>query len=303
MQYAIVNIEEERKKVLADYNLERMYKGYYVCPVCGEPVYLRKPRYRVPHFAHYPDSRRECNAEWEPESVEHVMMKRGIKKLLESVDMVSFVEEEYPVGTHLADVYFEANGYRIAVECQNSGCSFRRMEEKTKYYLEHDVYTIWVTRGKVRSPEVRFGDIKVVNRYYDRLYVGVYTGEWKFTGVDTEKLFDIGVWNKYDIELACFVPDVTKLKEALGEEEVEKEEEEDRVVPVDNVKADLVVDYGVIKGRNVYCRECGSKWFDREFGCVAGFIVEGDGVLDIYCDCGRIVRVKNYSSGYEFDEI
>lgn len=119
----------------------------YFCQQCSQQVIAKKGRIKIHHFAHYPNSS-PC-VWWEPESAEHLLMKKRIMKLLRKGNNAHFARLEYKIEYHTSllypDVYLELkNGERIAVECQVSDKSLDDFITKTKQYTNLGIYTLWI---------------------------------------------------------------------------------------------------------------------------------------------------------------
>lgn len=142
----------------------------YHCQQCHQKVMLKKGEIKTPHFAHYPDMP-PC-VWWEPETMEHLLMKKRVMNLLKKNNDVAFAQFEYRLnnisekrksnslslgdydGFHndfngdfslYPDVYIELRGgERIAVECQVSNKVLTDFILKTKRYSHWGIYTLWL---------------------------------------------------------------------------------------------------------------------------------------------------------------
>jgi len=57
----------------------------------------------------------------------------------------------YKEKDQVADVYFELreNGVRVAIECQNSPISSKKLMERTTKYTVKEIYVLWVFNASV----------------------------------------------------------------------------------------------------------------------------------------------------------
>jgi len=117
-------------------------KELYHCPRCQEDVILKQGPIVIDHYAHYPGS--QCT-EWEPESQLHLEMKLTISENLKSQPEIKNVYLEKSIGKLYADIFVELiSGEQIGIECQVSPKSITEFTDKTNYYSERDVYTLWI---------------------------------------------------------------------------------------------------------------------------------------------------------------
>ncbi len=85
---------------------------------------------------------------FEPETIEHKTMKAYWYMMFPKFNQISSKKIELRIGDQIADVYFELkNGKRVAIECQNSQISKRKLIERTKNYSHKDIYTLWIFNG------------------------------------------------------------------------------------------------------------------------------------------------------------
>jgi len=167
----ITAIDKNGNKVFA-WDVEYGNKGDYICPFCNEPVFVKKGEIKMHHFAHYPRSK--ClYKEWEPETNEHISMKKYFYRVLKRVKWVDEVDLERPIGNRIVDVYVRTiDDEEIAIECQASPCSYRKIDEKTNDLIKSGAYVIWVAHNryanKIRLRPVKVNGLEVVCRFDGR---------------------------------------------------------------------------------------------------------------------------------------
>lgn len=120
---------------------------YYYCQQCQGRLVFKKGRIKLPHFAHYPNQA-PCTT-WERESSRHLEMKYVAMRNLVKDNRVGLAEYEYNIDGYFPDLYMEIIDYngkhwKMAVEMQKSSKSVDDILEKTRFYTERDIYTLWV---------------------------------------------------------------------------------------------------------------------------------------------------------------
>jgi len=146
----------------------------YICKHCKREVILRKNFYkqhRVPHFAHKEGG--VCGT-WEPESEEHLYLKRLVADVFSLIAQKVEIEKRDGIfsGEYYPDIYVELNNMKIAVEIQCSNKNTKDILEKTKWYSEHGVYTLWLWRFPEEKKLVRW-KTSVQERLMVELYGGI----------------------------------------------------------------------------------------------------------------------------------
>lgn len=127
MQFALDN---EGKRVYAE-GAEREIS--YVCPLCGEPVILRRGEIKVAHFAH--KSGHECCDGWHYDMSEwHLRMQMYFDEQYREV-----VVEKDGV-RHRADILM--NG--VVIEFQHSSLSAEEFRDRNDFYLSCGYKVVWV---------------------------------------------------------------------------------------------------------------------------------------------------------------
>lgn len=142
----------------------------YTCPGCGEPVTLAKGRIRRPYFRHRPGAFCSYAAF---ETPEHQQAKEDFAAAYRARGLSCDVEVEVLSidGDRRADVLLNApgDGYRVALEVQNSTLDYATLERRTCAYLAAGVAVIWVPiliRKRLGEPHRIAGtEIFYVSRY------------------------------------------------------------------------------------------------------------------------------------------
>ncbi len=144
----------ETKEVLIAFNVElgRIFKvGYglpknpqnynWTCKNCNKPVFYNQYEDCFKHRGLKPDG-------FEPETIEHKAMKNYWYSVFPKFNHIKSRHKEFWFEDQVADVYFELrDGKKVAIECQNSPITSKRLIERTKKYTEKDIYVLWVFNG------------------------------------------------------------------------------------------------------------------------------------------------------------
>jgi len=187
----------EEKEVLAAVNLElnRVFKANYKLPKnpqnyswqclkCKKPLFYNQNENCFKHRGQKPEG-------FEPETIEHKTMKDYWYHIFPLFNSIKVRMKEYWLGDQVADVYFELqeNGEKVAIECQNSPISSKKLMERTTKYTVKGIYVLWVfnASGSCVSEEkfphnnekaqVLKEEIRVHNLYSGRIYYMNVVGE------------------------------------------------------------------------------------------------------------------------------
>lgn len=187
----------EEKEVLVAINLElnRVFKVNYKLPnnpqnytwrciECKKPLFYNQYENCFKHRGQKPDG-------FEPETVEHKTMKEYWYKTFPLYNPIKTRILEYWLGDQVADVYFELreNGNKVAIECQNSPISSKKLIERTAKYTKKGIYVLWIfnASGTCVSEEkfpqntekmrVLKEETRVHNLYSGRIYYMNVVGE------------------------------------------------------------------------------------------------------------------------------
>ncbi len=156
----------------------------WICKHCKKQVYYNEYEKCFKHRGLKPD-------DFEPETTEHKTMKEWWYNNFPLTNSITMRKKEYWLGDQVADVYFELRetNQKIAIECQNSPLTKKKLIERTKKYAEKDIYLLWIFNGsgsivseekqprnmdKVRAHGV---EKRVHNLYGGRIYYMNVVGE------------------------------------------------------------------------------------------------------------------------------
>ena len=117
------------------------HKYTWLCNICKKQVYYNENENCFKHRGIKPD-------DFEPETVEHKRMKEYWYNTFPLVNPIILRQMEYRFGDQIADVYFELrDGIKVAIECQNSPITKKKLINRTKKYAEKDIYVLWIFNG------------------------------------------------------------------------------------------------------------------------------------------------------------
>ncbi|MFX1600697.1 MAG: competence protein CoiA family protein [Promethearchaeota archaeon] len=113
----------------------------WLCTICKKSLFYHQ---ELGCFLHK-GNRNYC---FEPETIEHKVMKAYWYLMFPKFNQVSLKKQEFKIGDQIADVYFELhNGKKVVIECQNSQISKRKLLERTKNYTHKGIYVLWIFNG------------------------------------------------------------------------------------------------------------------------------------------------------------
>jgi len=182
--FAAVNLELNRV-FRVNYKLPNNPQNYsWLCIECKKPLFYNPNLNCFKHRGQKPEG-------FEPETVEHKTMKDYWYHIFPLFNSIKSRTLEYWLGDQIADVYFELreNGEKIAIECQNSPISSKKIMERTAKYTNKGIYVLWVfnASGSVVSEEkfpqnsekvrVLKEETRVHNLYSGRIYYMNVVGE------------------------------------------------------------------------------------------------------------------------------
>ena len=149
-----------------DYKFIIKHKREFICPSCKAEVEFVDGIEKIKHFRHKTLS--EC--EWEPESQNHLTMKKYIKEFLNIPD------EDIEVDLNWAkpDLVFRQKEFKgfIAIEVQHSKITIRKFLERTKNYTDHEIPVLWIFDGSMLDTNEKEQDIPVLLREAHDIYNG-----------------------------------------------------------------------------------------------------------------------------------
>jgi competence protein CoiA len=123
-------------------NLKEHYAiGDFLMPCCASPAVPKTSPNFLKYFSHYSD---ECASS--PESMWHIDIKERVLKGLKALGIDALLEftGHSKEGTWKADVYFEINNRKVAIEIQKSYQPLREYLKRQKRYSESKVETYWL---------------------------------------------------------------------------------------------------------------------------------------------------------------
>jgi len=121
-------------------------KEEFICPVCGEEVFLKLGDQRVFHFAHKSGGR--CRDFYESESVYHMDGKRQLYQWLRRQRIPAELEYYDKEIQQRPDIMFAYNRKKYALEFQCSSIPEKVFMKRTKTYLQNGYQPIWVLGSK-----------------------------------------------------------------------------------------------------------------------------------------------------------
>jgi competence protein CoiA len=135
MQTALFN----NKKVYAN-EIENSITGCF-CSCCNQPVIFKKGAVKIAHFAHKSIS--NCPLS-ENESEEHLFIKTSIYNSLKKYSFIENLEMEKYLKESIADIYYEKNGIKYAIEIQLSNLTREKIAERVNRYNNRNIHVLWV---------------------------------------------------------------------------------------------------------------------------------------------------------------
>ena len=124
------------------YGLPKNPQNYtWTCKNCNKPVFYNQYEDCFKHRGLKPD-------DFEPETIEHKTMKNYWYSVFPKFNHIKSRHKEFWFEDQVADVYFELrDGKKVAIECQNSPITAKKLIERTKKYTEKGIYVLWVFNG------------------------------------------------------------------------------------------------------------------------------------------------------------
>jgi len=142
--------------------------GPFKCPICGNEVILRKGQVRIHHFAHR--AKLSCT-HGAGESDQHRRAKEELFEAMKNEPGVEQCELECVLNGVVADVYFEWNGARIALEVQRSTLSPDELEHRTRQYEQNGIYVLWLPLFHSKLKDQRYSP-KLWEKWLHAAYFG-----------------------------------------------------------------------------------------------------------------------------------
>lgn len=146
-----------------------------ICPVCGEELKYCNGEHKTAYFRHLAGSECEGGEYSEKDTEEHNNGKIALYNWLNNQnDVVNLkIEKWIPETKQRADIYFEYNNEKYAVEFQCT--SITNMKERTELYKLNNINVIWVLGIKnydnLENNRRTFKELeKDIKRMYDIIY-------------------------------------------------------------------------------------------------------------------------------------
>lgn len=134
-------MESALKNGIKHYAFETESSEGFVCACCNQSVFLKKGMIKRAHFSH--KNLGKCLFS-ENESEEHIKIKHAIFNSLKTFSFIKNLEMEKYLNNCVADIYFEKNNIKYAVEIQLSIQTREKMIERTEKYNKKDIHVIWI---------------------------------------------------------------------------------------------------------------------------------------------------------------
>ncbi|SEN15231.1 Competence protein CoiA-like family, contains a predicted nuclease domain [Mesobacillus persicus] len=129
------------KKVLDEYRR----KEAFFCPICDGAVTLKLGSKRIWHFAHQKEA--SCLQGYERESDYHLLGKLQVYQWLKGLGVDAELEKFIPECGQRADISFEWDHKRFAIEFQCSPINQELFKKRTEGYKKNGVSPIWLLGG------------------------------------------------------------------------------------------------------------------------------------------------------------
>lgn len=129
------------------------------CPHCEEKIIFVQCSEKINHFRHYPKTK--CITRlFEPESEEHIEMKKKVYEILEKDKRNKDIKTEVIFGDQIADVHCKHQNLDFVIECQCSNISKKKFEQRHNGWNKKGVYHMWIFGKKfVNIYENSFGQL------------------------------------------------------------------------------------------------------------------------------------------------
>src|SRR5699024_273065 len=131
-----------------------------LCPLCKQPVILKKGTIKIPHFAHL--RREDCQSFSEGETQEHLQNKLFLQKWTQKGVLEAYLPELKQRPDLLLDF--------LAIEVQCSSLKIERFMERTNNYLKHGYHPWWLLGKKLGPNKLQqpFTTLQKAVTYYSK---------------------------------------------------------------------------------------------------------------------------------------
>ncbi|MGG1676568.1 competence protein CoiA [Neobacillus sp. NRS-1170] len=117
-------------------------KEEFICPICGEGVFLKLGNQRIYHFAH--KSGGSCREFFENETINHLEGKRQLFQWLLRQNIPAVLEfYDKEIGQR-PDIMFQYQGEKYALEYQCSPLPEKDFIKRTTNYLTNEYIPLWI---------------------------------------------------------------------------------------------------------------------------------------------------------------
>jgi len=117
-----------------DYKFIITNRNLFICPICKKKLIFVDGTEMIKHFRHKVTS--NCN--WEPETENHLDMKRFMMEFL------NLSENDVEVNLKFAQPDLYIQNRKIAIEVQNSNINKKKFLERCYNYTENGVAVMWI---------------------------------------------------------------------------------------------------------------------------------------------------------------
>lgn len=124
----------------------------FFCTHCHKPVIFKNGTRKRAHFSHEKKGIFTTN----PESSAHILVKHAMVKWLKKQGVNAEVEKRFPSIDRIADVYFENENARFALEIQKSPMSDIEFNQRRLDYHSIGMTVIWIFLGEIGENNTKF---------------------------------------------------------------------------------------------------------------------------------------------------
>lgn len=134
----------------------------YFCPGCGASVVLKAGYYKIPHFAHLPNS--DCGY-GSGESEKHREIKAALFEHLKTI--TPYVTVEQRLGDHITDVYAKIGHQRFAYEIQLSPIDPEEIIDRMRTYAAVcQAATVWILYSDEMDCALVAGEVYRIKKWW-----------------------------------------------------------------------------------------------------------------------------------------
>ena len=141
LNHVVIDLEKLTKPEIMKLNGHRDF----ICLMCKKPVIFKNGTRKRAHFAHEKEGLSTSN----PESAAHLLVKHAMAKWLRTQKIEVQVERRFTTIDRIADIYFEYQNVKYAMEIQKSPMSDAEFNQRVLDYNSVDVAILWIFLGEV----------------------------------------------------------------------------------------------------------------------------------------------------------